>query len=74
MGRCPCRLRHTFDPLGIHFDDLIDELDGFAAFSLRFADLLCISALVIDECCHVEGHCVRRWSRWDRWSCYIIDT
>jgi hypothetical protein len=53
----------TFDPLGVHLDDLIDELDGLAAFALGLADLLCISALAVYEGCYVERHCVWRWLR-----------
>lgn len=46
----------TLDPLGVHLNDLIDELDGLAAFALRFADLFCISSLAVYEACYVECH------------------
>ena len=47
----------TLHPIRIHLDDFVDQFDGQAAFPLRLADFLCISALVVDEMKHVESHC-----------------
>lgn len=55
-GRCRSEWGRTLDPFCIHLNNLIDELDGLAAFALRLADLLCISTLAVYETCYVERH------------------
>ena len=47
----------TLHPIRIHLNDFVDQFDGQSAFPLRLANFLCISALVVDEMKHVEGHC-----------------
>lgn len=42
-------MRHTFDPFGVHLNDLIDDLYRLAPIALRRPDLLCIPALAVYE-------------------------
>lgn len=46
----------TLDPICVHLDDLVDELDGKTAFALGLFDLCGISALVVDKVENIEGH------------------
>ena len=48
--------KRTLHPICVHLDDLVDELDGMTALSLRLADLFCISAFIVDEAEDVERH------------------
>ena len=50
------RIPLTFDPVRVHLNDLVNQLNGEPAFPLGLADLLRISSLVVDEVQHVQSH------------------
>lgn len=39
----------TLYPIGVHLDDLVDQLDREASFPLGFADFFSISTLIVNE-------------------------
>lgn len=54
-----CRvILRTLNPLGIHLDNFVHQLNREPAFSLRLADLLRVPALGVNEVQHVQSHVV----------------
>ena len=46
----------TLDPICVHLDDLVYELDGQPPLPLGVADLLRVPALAVDELQYVQSH------------------
>ena len=46
----------TFYPVGVHLDDLVNDLDRESAFPLGLPDLFGVAALVVDEVEDVQSH------------------
>lgn len=47
---------HTFDPVGIHLCDFIDDFFRETSTPLGFSYLIWVTALRLDEVEDVEGH------------------
>ena len=46
----------TLDPIRVHLDDLVHELDREAAFALGLADLISVTPFAVDEVQDVQSH------------------
>ena len=49
-------MKHTFDPLRVHLNDLINDLYWLPSLLLRHPDLLRIPALAVYEAQYVQCH------------------